>query len=107
MNLLYGNQRKSLKFIYDCNKENKHITKVILSKFIQCNFQQTSQICKDLQSMGFITLVGVNYDPKITYKGIEYFSIERRYIIESILKSIICPVIVSTITTLITLWLSN
>lgn len=107
MNLLYGNQRKSLKFIYNCNKENKHVTKVILSKFINCNFQETSQICRDLQSDGFITLVGVNYDPKITYRGIEYFSAEKRYIFESILKSIVCPILVSTITTLITLWLKS
>lgn len=107
MELLYGKQRKALKIIYKSYKKNHTITKVMLSKSIKLNFKETTQICNKLHSKNLISLVGINYDPKITCNGIEYFSLETRINIEIILKSIVCPVIVSLITTLITLWLSN
>ena len=73
MDLLYGNQRKALKLIYKSYKQKTSITKVKLSKFLNLNFQETTQICKELKNKGFISFVGINYDPKITSNGIEYF----------------------------------
>lgn len=107
MDLLYGNQRKALKFIYKAYKYKETTTKVKLSKFLNLNFQETTQICQDLKHKGFINLVGINYDPKITSNGIEYFSIETTISLEIILKSIVCPIIVSVVATLITLWLKG
>jgi predicted transcriptional regulator len=107
MELLYGNQRKALKFIYKAYKQKSTTTKVKLSKFLNLNFQETSQVCQELKNKGFISLVGVNFDPKITPNGIEYFSIETRVSLEAVLNSIVCPIIVSVVTTLITLLLSN
>lgn len=107
MELLYGNQRKALKFIYKAYKQKSTTTKVKLSKFLNLNFQDTSQVCQELKNKGFISLVGVNFDPKITPNGIEYFSIETRVSLEAVLNSIVCPIIVSVVTTLITLLLSN
>ena len=107
MELLYGNQRKALKFIYKAYKRKSTTTKVKLSKFLNLNFQETSQVCQELKNKGFISLVGVNFDPKITPNGIEYFSIETRVSLEAVLNSIVCPIIVSVVTTLITLLLSN
>jgi len=107
MELLYGNQRKALKFIYKAYKHKLTTTKVKLSKFLNLNFQETTQVCQELKSKGFISLVGVNFEPKITPNGIEYFSIETRISLEAVLKSIVCPIIVSVVTTLITLLLSN
>lgn len=107
MELLYGNQRKALKFIYTAYKQKSTTTKVKLSKFLNLNFQETSQVCQELKNKGFISLVGVNFDPKITPNGIEYFSIETRVSLEAVLNSIVCPIIVSVVTTLITLLLSN
>lgn len=107
MELLYGNQRKALKFIYKAYKQKSTTTKVKLSKFLNLNFQETSQVCQELKNKGFISLVGVNFDPKITPNGIEYFSIEPRVSLETVLNSIVCPIIVSVVTTLITLLLSN
>lgn len=107
MELLYGNQRKALKFIYKAYKQKSTTTKVKISKFLNLNFQETSQVCQELKNKGFISLVGVNFDPKITPNGIEYFSIETRVSLEAVLNSIVCPIIVSVVTTLITLLLSN
>ena len=107
MDLLYGKQRKALKLIYKSYKQKTSITKVKLSKFLNLNFQETTQICKELKNKGFISFVGINYDPKITSNGIEYFSAETANSIEIILKSVVCPIIVSAVTTLITLWLSS
>lgn len=46
MELLYGNQRKALKFIYKAYKQKSTTTKVKLSKFLNLNFQETSQVCQ-------------------------------------------------------------
>ena len=107
MELLYGNQRKALKLIYKAYKNKSTITKVKLSKFLNLNFQETTQVCQELKNKGFISFVGMNFDPKITPNGTEYFSIETRISLETILKSIVCPIIVSAVITLITLLLSN
>lgn len=107
MNLLYGNQRKALKFLYKNYKEDTSVTKVILSKHLNLNYQETSQICKELHDKGFITFIGINYNPKINPKGIEYFSFETTSVLGIVFKSVICPVIVSLITTLLTLWLKG
>ena len=107
MDLLYGNQRKMLKILYKNYKKNIPVTKVKLSKFLNLNYQETTQLCKDLYDKGFIVYIGLNHDPKINLKGIEYFSAETASSMETILKSIICPVIVSAITTLLTLWLKG
>lgn len=107
MELLYGNQRKALKLIYKAYKNKSTITKVKLSKFLNLNFQETTQVCQELKNKCFISFVGMNFDPKITPNGMEYFSIETRISLETILKSIVCPIIVSAVTTLITLLLSN
>ena len=107
MDLLYGNQRKALKLIYRSYKKDTKLTKVMLSKFLKLNFQETTKICNELRNKNLISLVGLNYDPKITSNGIEYFSLETRTNVEIILKSIVCPVIVSLATTLITMWLSS
>jgi len=107
MDLLHGNQRKALKILYKNHKRNVSLTKVKLSKFLNLNFQETSQICKELHNKGFITYVGINYDPKISSNGIEYFSAETASSIEVILKSVVCPIIVSLVTTLLTLLLKG
>ena len=107
MELLYGNQRKALKFIYKAYKRKSTTTKVKLSKVLNLNFQETTQVCKELKDKGFISLVGLNFEPQITPNGIEYFSIETRFSLETVLNSIVCPIIVSVVTTLITLLLSN
>ncbi len=107
MDLLHGNQRKMLKILYKSNKKNVSLTKVKLSKFLNLNYQETTQICKELHDKGFISYVGINYDPKITSAGIEYFSAETANSIEVILKSVVCPIIVSVVTTLITLLLKG
>lgn len=107
MELLYGNQRKALKFIYKAYKRKSTTTKVKLSKVLNLNFQETTQVCKELKDKGFISLVGLNFEPQITPNGIEYFSIETRFSLETVLKSIACPIIVSAVTTLITLLLKG
>lgn len=107
MELLYGNQRKALKFIYKAYKRKSTTTKVKLSKVLNLNFQETTQVCKELKNKGFISLVGLNFEPQITPNGIEYFSIETRFSLETVLKSIACPIIVSAVTTLITLLLKG
>ena len=107
MELLYGNQRKALKFIYKAYKRKSTTTKVKLSRVLNLNFQETTQVCKELKNKGFISLVGLNFEPQITPNGIEYFSIETRFSLETVLKSIACPIIVSAVTTLITLLLKG
>ena len=107
MELLYGNQRKALKFIYKAYTRKSTTTKVKLSKVLNLNFQETTQVCKELKNKGFISLVGLNFEPQITPNGIEYFSIETRFSLETVLKSIACPIIVSAVTTLITLLLKG
>ena len=104
---MYGNQRKALKFIYKAYKRKSTTTKVKLSKVLNLNFQETTQVCKELKDKGFISLVGLNFEPQITPNGIEYFSIETRFSLETVLKSIACPIIVSAVTTLITLLLKG
>ncbi len=76
MDLLYGNQRKALKLIYRSYKKDAKLTKVMLSKFLKLNFQETTKICNELRNKNLISLVGLNYDPKITINGIDYFSTE-------------------------------
>lgn len=107
MELLYGNQRKALKFIYKAYKRKSTTTKVKLSKVLNLNFQETTQVCEELKNKGFISLVGLNFEPQITPNGIEYFSIETRFSLETVLKSIACPIIVSAVTALITLLLKG
>ena len=52
MELLYGNQRKALKFIYKAYKQKSTTTKVKLSKLLNLNFQETSQVCQELKNKG-------------------------------------------------------
>lgn len=107
MELLYGNQRKALKFLHKSYKKHTHVTKVILSKHLNLNFQETTHICNELKNKSFITFSGLNFDPKITTNGIEYFSFENLAFVSTVLKSVICPIIVSIITTLLALWLKG
>lgn len=77
MNMLYGKQRKMIKFIYKNYKQDKLVTKNELSKFLNLSYKETSQICKELYDKGFITYVGLDYNPKLSSKGIDYFSFEN------------------------------
>ena len=76
MDMLYGNQRKFLKIVYKNYKSNKLVTKTELSKILKLDYKQVGQICKHLYDCDYISYVGLDYNPKITSKGIDYFSAE-------------------------------
>ena len=76
MNMLYGKQRKALKIIYKNYKNDKLISKTELSKKLKLDYQEITQLCKELHDNGFIDYVGLDYNPKLAPKGIDYFSTE-------------------------------
>lgn len=77
MELLYGNQRKILKFLYKIHKQNKSTTiKKLEDKFRLAN-HQVFNLCNNLHKLGYIRYVSLDYNPVITAKGIDYFSAEN------------------------------
>ena len=103
MDFLYGKQRKVLKVIRKYNTINR----TELCAKTKLNDKEIYDICCSLHHDGYISYVSYSYNLKITPKGYDYFSAETAINIETILKSIIFPIAVSIITTLITLWLKG
>lgn len=76
MNTLYGNQRKLIKTIYKNYKKDNLLTKAELSEILNVNQKEIEQLCKKLYDDKFIDFVGLDFKPKLTPKGIDYFSFE-------------------------------
>lgn len=104
---LYGNERKILSVVFKYYKKNSLISKNELTQKLKLDKKDISLLCQSLCKKGYLTSVGTDYNPKITAKGIDYFSAEITNSFETMLKSIFCPIIVSFITTLITLLLKG
>lgn len=47
-----------------------------MSKNLNIKQQEINDLCKKLYDNGFICYVGLNYNPKLTPKGFDYFSTE-------------------------------
>lgn len=103
LDFLYGKHRKVLKVI--C--KYKTINRTDLSTKTKLDDKEIYNICSSLHKDGYISYIGYSYNLKITPKGYDYFFAETTINIETILKSIIFPIAVSVITTLITLWLKG
>lgn len=105
MTQLIGNPRKIFKKIYKRYKSNNLINSNELIKY----FPNIVQLKQDLDYLRVLDLIDIdtkqNYH--LTTKGREYFKAENHDSFETVIKSIFCPIIVSVITTLTTMWLSS
>lgn len=108
MEKLVGNQLKILKIIHK-NSKNSNSVKldVVFDKF--SNAVQTHQEIDYLHSLG---LISKQYGRvSLTPKGRSYFKARRYFWFETIITSVVFPLVVAfvtaLVTTLLTLWLSN
>lgn len=109
MNFLYGKQRKIMKIIYKNYKYNKckYISKSDICKISKLPISEVKLICSELHQNGFLSYVGSDYSVIVTAKGLDYFCSETATSLEIVLKSVVCPIVVAFITTLLTLWLKG
>lgn len=105
INNLVGNPRKIFKIIYKRYNHNN----LINSDEIRTIFPNTEELEEDLTYLHALGLIDHDYDwnYNLTAKGRIYFKIETITSFEIVIKSILCPIIVAFITTLITLWLKG
>ena len=105
MERLKGNPRKIFKIIYKRYNINNLINSDELSKL----FPNNIQLEQDLTYLYELKLIDIDsgYHYHLTAIGRQYFKFEASYLLEIAFKSILCPIIVSIITTVITMWLSN
>lgn len=107
MEALYGKQRKALKYIYNKTKNNIYVTHSELSKYLNLSHSETMQLINILRNKDYLIIIGLDSKLKSSVKCTDYFSAETTIAFETIIKSIICPIIVSFLTTLIAIWLSE
>lgn len=107
MNKLYGKERKILKIIVSNYYKGNKISKFDIPKYCKYTQNEIDLILKSLYSNGYFTYSGMHYNFILTNKGLSYFSNETYNNIELCIKSIVCPIVVSIVTTLITMWLSH
>lgn len=105
MNNLTGTPRKIFKLIYKRYNSNN----LIDSDEIRNIYPNTQELEDDLTYLRNLGLIDHDYHWRyyLTSKGRTYFKQETENSFEVIIKSIICPIIVAFITTLITLWLKG
>lgn len=102
---LVGNPKKVFKKIYKRYNSNNLINSDELLKL----FSNETQLEQDLTYLHDLGLIEVdnNYFYHLTSLGRQYFKLKTSDSFETVIKSIFCPIIVSIITTLITMWLSH
>lgn len=92
--------------------DNKHFLKVIEANQVEKSalFPNNEPALKStlskLENEGYIKSTGINYY-KLTEKGFHYYRYVFSDIRSFLFRSIITPIIVSALTTLITLWLKE
>lgn len=106
MEKLYGNQRKILLYIYK-HRNQDLIRFNIPDQLSSIPSYETRLYLTGLMKSGYILYVGLNDTIRLTPKGLSYFPSETNDNIEICIKSIIFPITVSFITTLLTLWLKG
>lgn len=106
MDKLNGHKRKILKYIYSHQKQKLNRFN-ILDKFKFISREEVELHISELHREKYISYYGLNDNIKLTSKGLSYFSNETQDSIETCVKSIFCPIIVSFLTTIITLWLKG
>lgn len=105
MTVLTGTPRKIFKVIFKKYKVNSAISFNTLIKI----FPNQIELEDDLKYLETLNLIEHDYHWQyhLTSEGRIYFRAETMHSFETIMKSIICPVIVAFLTTLITLWLKG
>ncbi len=94
---------------YDGNME-KEIT--IMPSEINLTYSELNQLCMFLYNKNCIESPRLAYNESdhvcviLTHKGLHYFEFKWEEIKSFFFRSILTPIVVSAITTLITLWLS-
>ena len=107
MVLLHGKKRKILKMIVKYYKKNKKVPKSKIEELCKFNSFETEQILMFLYRENYFTYSAPSQNIILTAKGLCYFADETQEVIEIGIKSIVFPIIVSIITTLLTLWLKG
>ncbi len=102
LDTVYGKQHKVLKIIYKRYKKDLLITKSELSKITHIPYKEIGLICDELKNSGFISYVGIDFNPELTAKGIDYFSRETTLTFEDVIRSFFFPMLVAFITALLT-----
>lgn len=105
MDKLVGNERKILYYIY--KHQNQDLNRFNILDKLNISNDEVKTHLNDLLRKKYIYYAGLNDSIALTSEGLSYFSLETTLNIETIIKSILCPIIVSAITTLITLWLKS
>lgn len=106
MDKLTGNKFKIFKYIF--KHQNQDLNRFNISNcFKSISKNEVDLHIKTLCDDKFISYSGLNDNINLTSKGFDYFSEEKSYYIDLFLKSIFCPIIVSIITTLLTMWLAS
>jgi len=102
---LSGTPRKLFKLIYDRYNSNNPISSDELREL----FSNTEELEQDLQYLYDLGLIDHDYNWHyvLMAKGRIYYVLETKNSVEIILKSILCPIVVSAITTLLTMWLKR
>lgn len=102
---LSGTPRKLFKLIYKRYNDNNVISTDELKKL----FPNQIELEEDLSYLFNLGLIDHDYNWHfiLTAKGRIYFKLKTKNSIEILLKSIFCPIIVSFITALITMWLKG
>ena len=106
MDKLVGSQRKIFAYIY--KNRNKGLTRFDIPRNIKSiPNHEVSMHLRELLKNGYISYIGLNDTIDLTSKGLSYFKYRKSFWLETFIKSILCPIIIAFITTLITLWLKG
>lgn len=102
---LVGNQKKIFKIIYKHCLNNKIINSCYFYN-LDYNVDEFDDDIKYLIEQDLI-FCDYNWNYKLTAKGRSYFKYRLSFWVETLIRSIFCPILVAFFTTLITLWLKD
>ena len=107
MDKLYSKKRKILKIIVHKYRKDGNISKADVLNLSKYSKYETEANLSELWNEGYFAYSNSKYDILPRAKALNYFRFETYDNFEVTIKSIIFPIIVSALTTLLTMWLKS
>lgn len=107
MDKLYGKKRKILKIIVRKYRKDGQVSKADIINSCKWSEYETVANLSELWCEGYFSSLHMDKDILPKAKALNYFRFETYDNFEITIKSIIFPIIVSFLTTLLTMWLKG